>query len=163
MKTIRSAIAAMIKKHGASVLAGRIEVSEALLNQWAEEPAENQKRTDIPLRYVILLTRVTDDSTLMQAIAAEAGGTVIQRESPEKPQTTESLVVDVIRLSIALAEKYTSLIKKGGIISRIELKEVSRLATRLQIVTADILEDCKEMLHINFTPNKDGGTDHANN
>lgn len=160
METIRSAIAAMIKKHGATVLAEQLGVNEALLNQWTEKSTENQKRTDIPLRYVILLTRATGDSTLMQAIASEAGGTVLQREPLEAPQTPESIVVDVIQLSAALAEKYTTLIEKGGVITQTELKKVSSMATRLQVAAADILEDCRGMLHI---PGKYGRTDPTNN
>jgi len=163
METIRSAIAAMIKKHGATVLAEQLGVNEALLNQWTEKSTENQKRTDIPLRYVIQLTRVTGDSTLMQAIAAEAGGTVLQREPLEAPQTPESIVVDVMELSAALAEKYTTLIEKGGVITQTELKKVSAMATRLQIAAADILEDCRAMLHIDSPPGRDGKTDPTNN
>ena len=163
METIRSAVAVMIKKHGAAVLAKQLGVNETLLNQWTEKSTENQKRTDIPLRYVIQLTRVTGDSTLMQAIAAEAGGTVLQREPLEEPQTAASIVIDVIELSAALAEKYTTLIKKGGIITQTELKKVSAMATRLQVAAADILEDCKGMLNIDTIPGKDGKTDPANN
>lgn len=145
MDTIREAVKGMIKNHKAERLAKMLgDLNPSTIYKWSEPSTEMDRHSEIPLRRVVQLTLATKDTTLMEAIAAEAGGVFVPGPHlVEGRFESERAALQVLKDAAELIGDYTKAIEDGKV-TPAEYKELAREAMQLHLAAAAIVESAKE-------------------
>lgn len=144
MEAIRIAIASLLHDHKALVLAKKMGLNISTLYKWGEVSTENTPHSNIPLDKAIQLTLVAGDGRVMDAIAAEAGGTFVPGHQLVGCKfESERAAMRVMHDAADLIGSYTDALEDNRVTVD-EYKEILKAQTELVLAASAIAQSARE-------------------